>query len=127
MSIIKIDVKNRAPIYEQIVESVRMAVVRGILLPDEPLPSVRGLAAELAINPNTIQKAYSELERQKITYTIPGRGCFISSDTERIENEHIEKLVSELASKMREAISLGVSPERIESEIRKISEEGKNL
>ena len=126
MSIITIDLKSRIPIYEQIVEDVKKAVVRGILLPDDPLPSVRGLAAELAINPNTIQKAYSELERQKIAYSVPGRGSFVSSDTKRIENEHIDRLVSEIASKAREAMNLGVSRERIDSEINRIWEEIRN-
>lgn len=115
MSIIFVDVKSRIPIYEQIVGSVRDAVLKGMLMPDDPLPSVRGLASELAINPNTIQKAYTELEKSKIIYTVPGRGSFISSDTKAIEAEHVEKLLSELRATLKEAQSLGVDKESIEA------------
>ena len=80
MSIIVVDVKSRIPIYEQIIASVKDSVVSGLMTADEPLPSVRSLAGELAINPNTIQKAYSELERQGIVYSVPGRGSFIASE-----------------------------------------------
>lgn len=113
MSIISVDVKSRVPIYEQIVESVRDAVLKGLLLTDDPLPSVRSLASELAINPNTIQKAYTELDKLKIVYTVPGRGSFIASNTKEIENEHIEKILSEIRSSFAEMRSLGVEKEKI--------------
>ena len=76
MSLIYVDLRSRTPIFEQIIECVRDLVIRGLLSPDEHLPSVRALAAELAINPNTIQKAYGELERQGVIYSLAGRGKF---------------------------------------------------
>ena len=66
MGVITVDTRDRKPIYEQLTENIRRLVLQGILQPNEQLPSVRALAVELAINPNTIQKAYAELERQGI-------------------------------------------------------------
>ena len=73
-----IDYKDRRPIYEQIIERFQDLIVKGILKPDSQLPSVRSLAMELSINPNTIQKAYGELERQGYLYSVKGRGSFVS-------------------------------------------------
>ncbi len=108
MSIIVVDVKSRIPIYEQIIASVKDSVVGGLMVADEPLPSVRSLAGELAINPNTIQKAYSELERQGIVYSVPGRGSFIASDTASIERQHRENILRSLDSLVDEAIKAGI-------------------
>lgn len=68
------------PIYQQIVDEVRRALVVGTLRPDEPLPSVRELAAELRLNPNTVAQAYRELERDGVVYVQRGRGTFVSPD-----------------------------------------------
>lgn len=76
---IVIDYKDRRPIYEQVVERFQELIVKGVLKPGEQMPSVRALAVELSINPNTIQKAYAELERRGFTYTVKGRGSFISA------------------------------------------------
>ena len=66
MSSLSIDLKDRRPIYEQLIDQIMDLVLHGVMQPGEQLPSVRALAGELAINPNTIQKAYAELERQGI-------------------------------------------------------------
>ncbi|MDO4732644.1 MAG: GntR family transcriptional regulator, partial [Bacillota bacterium] len=71
-----IDYKSRVPLYQQIVENVEKLTLRGILLPEQQLPSVRALAMELSINPNTIAKAYAELEARGLIYSLPGRGSF---------------------------------------------------
>ncbi len=123
MSIIMVDVKSRIPIYEQIIQSVKRAVLDGLLSADEALPSVRSLAGELAINPNTIQKAYSELERQGIVYSVPGRGSFVSSDTEEIEKQHKEAMRQRLGDTLREALKSGFTFEDIEFVINNIKEE----
>lgn len=109
MSIIIVDVKSRVPIYEQIISSVKSSVIDGLFLPDEPLPSVRTLAGELAINPNTIQKAYSELERQGIVYSVPGKGSFVSSDTAKIEAAHKKEIAKKLSELIAEAFKCGFS------------------
>ena len=75
-----IDYKDTRPIYEQIVEKFKLLILKGGMQPDEQMPSVRNLAIELSINPNTIQKAYAELERQGFIYTVKGRGNFVSGD-----------------------------------------------
>lgn len=113
MSVIIIDVKNRVPIYEQIITSVKSSVIDGLLRPDEPLPSVRTLAGELAINPNTIQKAYSELERQGIVYSVPGKGSFVSSDTAEIEANHKKEIERRLSELISEALKCGFTPDDI--------------
>ena len=75
----QIDALSRQPVYEQIVEQMERFVLTGIMRPGDQMPSVRSLSAELSINPNTIQKAYSELDRRGILTSVPGRGCFVSS------------------------------------------------
>ena len=109
MSFIIVDVKSRVPIYEQIINGIKDAVLSGILTADEALPSVRSLASELAINPNTIQKAYSELERSGIVYSVPGRGSFVSSNTAEIERQHRERVLSSLKEELSDAIKLGIT------------------
>ena len=75
----QLDFRDARPIYCQIADSFRTQIRTGILQQDERLPSVRELAAELAINPNTIQRAYRELESEGCIVTIPGKGCFVKA------------------------------------------------
>lgn len=89
-----IDYKDRRPIYEQIIERFQDLIVKGVLKPDSQLPSVRNLAMELSINPNTIQRAYMELERQGFIYSVKGRGSFVSFNEELLglkQKEVMEK------------------------------------
>ena len=74
----EIDLKSRQPLYEQIVDNIKQQIIKGVLQANEQLPSVRSLAAELTINPNTIQKAYRELERLGYVSSLPGRGSFVN-------------------------------------------------
>ena len=89
-----IDYKDRRPIYEQVVERFQDLIVKNVIRAGEQMPSVRSLAMELAINPNTIQKAYAELERQGFTYTVKGRGSFVSAREEFLEYTQKEVLES---------------------------------
>ena len=114
MSRIKVDLRSRTPIFEQIVNSVRDLVIKGLLKPDEHLPSVRALAAELAINPNTIQKAYGELERQGVIYSLAGRGNFVAPDISVLKDVHREKLLMSLEKCVRAAADYGISKDEIE-------------
>ena len=77
-----IDYNDKRPIYEQIVERFQTLIVSGVLEAGEKMPSVRTLAVELSINPNTIQRAYTELERDGFIYAVTGRGNFVKRDTE---------------------------------------------
>ncbi|MFA9379887.1 MAG: GntR family transcriptional regulator [Acetanaerobacterium sp.] len=95
--LITIDFTSRKPIYEQLKESVVRLAMLGAIEPNEQLPSVRTLAKQLAINPNTVQKAYQELEREAIVYSSPGRGSFLSAgvaQSARLRGEAKERLYS---------------------------------
>ncbi|MBF0754227.1 GntR family transcriptional regulator [Jeotgalicoccus nanhaiensis] len=103
-----IDVKSRMPIYEQIIENVKRLIIQGVLLPEEKLPSVRSLAQELTINPNTIQKAYRELEREGYVISRPGKGSFVNDMTETMNREHIKTLTAEVERLIKELVFLDV-------------------
>lgn len=115
---ISIDYQDGRPIYEQIVERYKNLIVRGALEADEQMPSVRSLAMELSINPNTIQKAYGELERQGYIYTVKGRGCFVSSNT-GLRGQKQEEILSKLDQLLEEAreadIAIDVLREHLEA------------
>ncbi len=124
MSRIYIDLRSRTPIFEQIIASVRDLAIRGLMQPDEPMPSVRALAAELAINPNTIQKAYAELERQGVIYSLAGRGNFIASDLSALRSEHYAALLAAVADSVKEAAAYGVTKAEIEEIAAQVFKEG---
>ena len=84
MSLIIVDPRSRVPIYEQLIQKVKSLVYSGELRADDPMPSVRSLAAELAINPNTIQRAYAALEAEGVIYSLPARGSFVSDNTQKM-------------------------------------------
>ncbi|MBM7661465.1 GntR family transcriptional regulator [Bacillus mesophilus] len=109
----ELDIRSRQPIYEQLVEKLKELIMNNILKVDEQLPSVRTLAQQLTINPNTIQKAYRELERQGYTYSVPGKGSFVSDASSIINNEKLEKLKQELIKVLSEAVYLGLKKEDI--------------
>ena len=77
-TMIAIDYQSRLPLYEQIVRRFQTLILSGAMPPDTQMPSVRSLAVELSINPNTIQKAYSMLEQQGYIYPVKGRGNFVA-------------------------------------------------
>lgn len=77
-----LDYKNRKPLYDQLCETVERMAACGVLEPGSRLPSVRSLAEELAINPNTVQKAYRMLEHDGVIQTVPGKGSFVSQGRE---------------------------------------------
>ncbi len=111
---INIDPRSSIPIYQQIVDNIKESILRGILMPDERLPSVRELARQLTTNPNTIQKAYKELERQKVTYSIPGKGSFISEDfKQRLDEEKMIEIKEILKKCVVEAHYMGVQKDKM--------------
>ena len=110
---ILIDYKSRKPIYEQIIENMKQLVVSGALKRDEQIPSVRQLAQELAINPNTIQKAYAELERQGVIYSLKGRGSFVGSSLQELRNIQQNERLEELAALSKELYRLQVPHEEL--------------
>lgn len=109
----ELDVRSRKPIYEQLVERLKKLIITEVLTADEQLPSVRTLAHQLTINPNTIQKAYRELESQGYIYSIKGKGSFVSPATPNLNREKIEKVKSELSKLLSEAIYLGITKDEL--------------
>lgn len=103
-----INFKDPRPIYEQLVDNIETLAIKGILEPDFKLPSVRQLAMELSINPNTIQKAYTVLESKGITYSVKGKGSFISDNYENFSIKRINEIKEEFFNIIKEAKNLGV-------------------
>ncbi|MBQ2767573.1 MAG: GntR family transcriptional regulator [Clostridia bacterium] len=120
MSSIHVDYRDRRPIYEQLVGNIRELILRGVLAADEQLPSVRSLAAELAINPNTIHKAYAELERCGLIYSSPGRGSFVTADSAQLRQARLREVESSLTDAMRAAKGAGLSRAEAEALIKEI-------
>ena len=104
MEMITIDYTSRLPLYEQIVERFQMLIIKGILPSGSQMPSVRALAVDLALNPNTIQKAYSMLEQQGYIFSVKGRGNFVADvHTQICEKQNRCKAdLKELVSHARE-------------------------
>lgn len=109
---IVIDYKDNRPLYEQIVERFQVLIERGVLKQEEQMPSVRSLAMDLSINPNTIQKAYAELERRGYIYTVKGRGNFVSYDDELKARRHSQQM-EEFREKIQAAMDVGVTKEEL--------------
>ncbi|AQX54987.1 GntR family transcriptional regulator [Priestia flexa] len=108
-----LDIRSRKPIYEQLVDKLKELIIHEVFKADEKLPSVRLLAKELTINPNTIQKAYRELEHQNYIYSIPGKGSFVTAQSELLNNEKVKKMKEDLVKLIAEAMYLGMGKEEI--------------
>lgn len=95
--------RDSRPIYGQIKDGLRRLIVTGALEPDEKLPSVRSMAVELAINPNTIQRAYAELESEGFIYSVPGKGSFASrkQEADQVRREELLGRLRELITELR--------------------------
>ena len=105
---ILIDYKDRRPIYEQVIEKFQQMILCGALEPDSPMPSVRSLAMELSLNPNTIQRAYQELERQGYIYTMKGKGSFVSNSLKAADHKRRE-IQEELEKCVTRAFMTGIT------------------
>ena len=106
---IHIDYQDRSPIYEQLVSRFQMLIIKGILEPDSQMPSVRKLATDLSINPNTIQKAYAILEQEGYIYPVKGRGNIVSPNPERGLEKKREEFFEELKGRVAYAKELKIS------------------
>ncbi len=109
---IALDYRDSRPLYQQVKDSLRRMMLTGLLEPDEKLPSVRSLATQLAINPNTIQRAYAELEAEGYIYSVAGRGSFVSAG----DGEHLRRiaeLTGRLGPLLEELKSLGYTREQL--------------
>lgn len=121
----QLDLKSRKSIYEQVIDNIKELVLTGVLTSHEKLPSVRELSKTLTVNPNTIQKAYRELERQGYLYTVGGLGCFVTAKEERkIDKEKLEAIKHCIQNDLMELRYLGLQPEEICIFLRQLIEEG---
>ncbi|MRN51515.1 GntR family transcriptional regulator [Paenibacillus monticola] len=119
----ELDVRSRKPIYEQLIDKVKEMVQHGILQADEQLPSVRTLSSQLTVNPNTIQKAYRELEREGYIYSLQGKGSFVSPLQQGQNESQKAELRNELLRLMAEAVYLGFTALEIGALYRQVEEQ----
>ena len=114
------------PIYLQIIERVQMDIITGRYQPGDKLPSVRDLAQEAAVNPNTMQKALSELERSGLIYSQRTSGRFITEDKELIHQMKKELAAAEVSAFLAHMKQLGITPEEIRQLLAETIEEEEN-
>lgn len=125
----QLDLKSRKPIYEQITDKFKELIISGVLEPDEKIPSVRDLAKQLTTNPNTVQKAYRELEYQGFIYSVQGLGSFTSYPDDTINAAKVQELKEDIQSSINELLYMGVAPQELKNFIHNIMtswEGGKN-
>ncbi len=115
---LQLDYRDARPIYAQIIDGVREQIISGVLRPGDRLPSVRELAAELTINPNTIQRSYRQLELEGWIATVPGKGCFVcaAQSAQQREKDRLWQQLDEAAAALA---AMGVSREMLIQHIRK--------
>jgi len=122
--VFKINQYSSMPIYQQLIQQIKEAVLKGILQPGDKLPSVRELSVHLTINPNTIQKSYQELERQKVIETLRGKGTFISTHYKpREDDERLNLLKENLRNILVDACYLGLNKSKILEMMAQLMEE----
>lgn len=118
-----LDYRDARPIYEQVKDGLRKLVVTGAIREGEKLPSVRALAGSLAINPNTIQKAYEALEAEGYVYSVPGKGSFAAPHS-GVDTRRREQLLEQMDALVKELAYLGMSAQELCEHIRE--KEGEN-
>ena len=122
-----IDLRSRDPIYQQLVDKFKQLIMNQILEPDEKLPSVRQLAEELTVNPNTIQKAYRQLEQENFIYSVKGRGSFVQVLESHVTNEKIEDIRTDFEQLVKEALFLGVEETTLIEWIQSVTKKQKEV
>ena len=116
----ELDLRSRKPIYEQLVDKMKELIINEVLKPDEQFPSVRQMAQQLTINPNTIQKAYRELEVQGFIYSLKGKGSFVNPMDPGKDADKILQVKQDLEKMLQEAMYLGIPAADLHEMIRRI-------
>ena len=122
---IQIDYQDKRPIYEQVVEKMKNLITMGILTVNDKIPSVRSMAIDLSINPNTIQKAYQELERLGYIYTVKGRGNFVS-DSSMWREDRARENFEQLRIAVTNLRNMGIERDDIVQQIDNVMKERKD-
>ena len=115
---VHLDYRDARPIYVQIIDGLKEQVSAGVLRPGDRLPSVRELASSLAINPNTIQRSYRQLEMEGWIVTVPGKGCFVCSD-EKLAEEEKKHLLAAFDAAAEGLMAFGVSRDQLIARLQK--------
>ena len=123
-SMIILDYRDTRPLYEQIVDKFQILILNGVLEPNTRMPSVRSLAVDLSINPNTIQRAYSELERTGFIYSVKGRGNFVAYD-ESLRDIRRKEIMEKLDKLACEAAQLGISARELSDRLLSLGKQDK--
>jgi len=120
----QLDLKSRKSIYEQVVDNLKGLIISGAIAPDEKLPSVRDLSKTLTVNPNTVQKAYRQLEDAKYIYSVSGLGTFVSGLSETAPDPHmVEEIKNRIRADIMELFYLGMTPEEISGALKQLLDE----
>lgn len=123
---IQLNYRDPRPIYEQVKDGIRKLAYSGVLGPDEKLPSVRELAMKLAINPNTISRAYKELEQEGFIYTLTGKGTFINQEFD-LHDSRRKELLKQFDKAVKELLEISVASEELTERIASINSEIETL
>lgn len=118
-----IDLTSRTPIYEQIYKKMIELIITGTLRENDQIPSVRSLAKDISVNPNTVAKAYQELERNGIIYSLQGRGSFISKPDNTIIKD---AALNDFDKTVHDAFQKGITSEELKQRIDKLEAENDN-
>jgi GntR family transcriptional regulator len=120
---ISVDPSSDVPIFRQIVQQIKTAVAMGRLQPEDPLPSVRQLAVELAVNPNTVARAYLDLEIEGVIYKRQGAGTFVATQGVRVSKNERRKVLGELMERaLVEGVNLGLDEEELRDAFERVLE-----
>lgn len=119
---LELNYRDARPIYEQIKDGLRKLVLSNVIRQDEKLPSVRELASQLAINPNTIQKAYRELEQEGFIYTVSGRGSFAAPLSD-VQSKRKDELLAQFDETVTELLYLDKEPDELKQRIDRLQQD----
>lgn len=122
---ILLDYRDKRPIYEQVVEKLEKLIMGGALETDSKMPSVRAMGIDLAVNPNTVQRAYNQLEKEGYLYTVSGRGSFVAPESEWREGTK-KKMLEEWRLVTQRARESGLTREQLAEQLEQIYEEGQH-
>lgn len=119
----QLDLQSRTPIYQQLKEKILRLIMAGAIGPGDPLPSVRVMARELGINPNTVAKAYQDLEKSGLICSVAGKGSFISGE-ETLDRQMTASVLDRFREAVREARSAGVDRQTALALVEEVYKEG---
>jgi GntR family transcriptional regulator len=117
---IYLDYGDHHPLYEQVREKIKALIIRGVLNPHDQIPSVREMAVSLTVNPNTIQKAYKDLESDGYIYSVKGKGSFVAVRSSKVNERRLEEIKAQLRPILQELRFLGLTDQNTAALIRSL-------